>query len=623
MPNPSYAAIDLLPTTPLTAVGGGTGLDPMELVEIVFALSRAYHFQKGTTPRVYNGTTLNTVSGLPPASFSVVANGTGVTASTLYTAVYLDPLDEEFCTTAPYADLTSDVLFASITLANQGADCVIPDPPAGMPRLTRARVFRALDGTADMRQLTGTGSYSDITVTPGGGANHTFSDTGSVSEATLATRDPLNLAKRYYTEGTVPASWTGEFFGGRMWIVNPTKPNEALFSESNLPEDFPTANVVTVLPSAEDPNPYIMAFRANNGQLWAYTKRGGYLISGGTPPFKVTPFFRGVGTQSTKGAVYMDGAGVIFPSEDGFYVHAGGSEVSILGVSSKWPGMNPIDDLYQAMDKGRMNGIVGVIDRPHNILSFACPLANGDGVNTGGFDWAIPRSDWSKFSGRVVTVYGQWMNPQGRPWTVFGDELGGVWQAYMGNYEGVALANLVPLTADDVRPYLDIGTGYSATTVSVAGSPLFVVNTTTNEVAEQNRILSYTPTGDGRVQYLYPLSSIPSYGGAYSLHIGPIYGIWQSGWFEPLRNHLTGVLHYIDIYLRKDAGGTIRALAGMNQNAALIAASNSISVAQDMDHLAINDRGNRMQVRFEGIAPGTDWAIAGWATEITATKHRR
>ena len=599
-------------------------MDPFELPDVVHALNRVYLFQRGVTPRVYNGTTFNTASGLPPASLTVSSSGTGVTASTLITVVYYDPTDEEFCTTAPWADLTLDVLFRAITVANQGIQVLIPDPPASQPRLKRARVFQALDGTADLRELTGTGTYSDVTVTPGAGGINTFTNIGGVADSELATRDPLNIRKRYLSEGNIPASWTGEFFGGRLWIVNPTKPNQLLFSEANLPEDFPTDNTVTILPSAEDPNPYVMKVLANNGQLWAYTKRGGYLVSGGTPPFRVTPFFRGVGTQSTKGMIYLDGAGAIFPSEDGFYVHPGGSDVSILGVSRQWPGLNPLEDLYRDMDKGRMDGIVGIIDRDHGLLSYACPLANGDAVNQGGFDWDITRSNWSKFSGRVVTVYGYWANVQGRPWVVFGDELGGVWQAQMGNYEGVAYSGQVPLVADTVVPYYDIGTGYSATTFSVTGSPFLTVVTTTREVTAQNRVVSYA-AGTGKFQYLYPLpaGSGITFGGSASLEVGSIYGIWESGWFEPLRNHLRGVLHYIDLYLRKDAGGTVRVLAGMNQTAALVAASNSVSVAQDMDRLAINDRGNRMKVRVEGTAPGTDWAVAGIGLEITALKHKR
>ena len=596
-------------------------MDPFELPDVVHALNRVYLFQRGKTPRVYNGTTLNTASGLPPASLTVSSSGTGVTASTLITVVYYDPTDEEFCTTAPWADLTLDVLFRAITVANQGIQVLIPDPPASQPRLKRARVFQALDGTADLRELTGTGTYSDVTVTPGAGGINTFTNIGGVADSELATRDPLNIRKRYLSEGNIPASWTGEFFGGRLWIVNPSKPNQLLFSEANLPEDFPTDNTVTILPSAEDPNPYVMKVLANNGQLWAYTKRGGYLVSGGTPPYRVTPFFRGVGTQSTKGMIYLDGAGAIFPSEDGFYVHPGGSDVSILGVSRQWPGLNPLEDLYRDMDKGRMDGIVGIIDRDHGLLSYACPLANGDGVNQGGFDWDITRSNWSKFSGRVVTVYGYWANVQGRPWVVFGDELGGVWQAQMGNSEGLFATTFSGTISDAPVGGNNYTTAIGVSTQSnVAGLPVYSTVQGSEELSAMNRSVSLSGASNNVLWLLYPKADA---GGVGSIYIGAIHGIWQTGWFEPLRNHLTGVLHYIDVYLRKDAGGTIRVLAGMNQNSALVAASNTMSVAQEMDHLAINDRGNRMQVKFEGMQPGTDWGIAGWATEITATRHKR
>ena len=624
MPAPSYSAIDLIPTTALTAVPGGTGLDPFEIPDIVFALSRAYVLQRGRTPRVYNGTTLNTASGIAPASLTISATSTGYTASTLVTIVYYDPDDEEFCTTGPFADLTTDVLFRAITLANEGIQVLIPDPPASQPRLRRARVFRALDGTADLRELTGTGTYSDIPVIPGAGGIHTFSDVGGVLDAELATRDPLNLKKRYQSEGNIPATWTGEFYLGRLFIVNPTKPNELLFSESNLPEDIPTANVVTILPSAEDPSPYVMKILANNGQLWAYTRRGGYLISNDAPPFKVTPFFRGVGTESTKGMVYLDGAGAIFPSSDGFYVHPGGSDVSILGSDKKWPGTNPIEDLYRAMDKGRMESVVGIIDRDFGVMSFACPLAEGDAVNLGGFDYDITRRNWSKFSGRVVTVYGKWANVSGRFWTVFGDELGGVWQAQMGNSEGL-FATTFSGTMNGAQT---AGNNYSlsqsiSTYSNIAGLPVYGTNSLNSDqpgdVGAVNRSLSYD-SNNVVLWLLYPKTydSTP-----LTVYVGAINSIWQSGWFEVLKNHYRGTLHYIDVYLRKDAGGTIRVKVGMNQNSTLVTVTEAMSVAQDMDRLAVDDRGNRMQVRFEGIAPGTDWAVVGIGLEISPSRYKR
>ena len=67
----------------------------------------------------------------------------------------------------------------------------------------------------------------------------------------------------------------------------------------------------------------------------------------------------------------------------------------------------------------------------------------------------------------------------------------------------------------------------------------------------------------------------------------------------------------------------MRVLAGMNQNSTLIAASNSMSVAQDFDHLQMNDRGNRMQIRFECVNPGTDWGVAGYCLEVTRLRHKR
>lgn len=624
MPTPSYDTSDLLPTTTMSGVGNGTGLDPFIVPDVVMALDLAYILQKGSDPRVYDGTTMNRMSGTAPGTFSIsaiTASVSGFTAKTFYTAVYFDPSHEEYCTTGPYADLTGIEIFPSVTPSNQDVICTISDPPATEPRLIRARVFRALNETADMRQLTGTGTYSDVTVTPGGGGVHGFTDTGLVSEDELATREPLNLRKRYFADGLPPQSHTGCFFEGRLWMVDPANGN-LIYSEANLPEDFPTDNFVPIQPSDQDPVPFVVAVRVNNNQLMAYTTRGAYLIASSGPPFRVRALFRGVGSISTQATIYADSAGVIFPAPDGIYVHPGGTEVSRLGAPRQWPGMNPLDDLYEAIDKGRSENMVALLDRDRTLYSIAAPLADGDAVNSGGWEWDYVRSNWGQFTGRVVTAFGFWANVQNRLWPVFGDEMGGIWQSELGDSEGAfpsAGGSVTDVVASSARSSVTVVTGIAFSISTVKGIPVIIKDEDTGAVLYRNRTLSYD-AGTKTLSVLYPWPTLPA--AAELFESGPIFGAWESGWWAVTREMARCHVNYLYPYFLLKSGGAIRVLCGMDQNETLRVISSSVSVAQTLDKLSFNDWGNQMKARFEGTTPGTAWGLYGCDLEVTRKSYR-
>lgn len=627
MANATYNTGDLLPTTALSAVPRGTGMDPFFGVDIVTCLNRIYFLQESQNPRVFDGTTMNLMSGTAVGTFTcaaITASGSGYTADFLYTAVYYDPDDIEFCTTGPWADLTTEELFRSVSLSAQDAIMTISDPPSSEPRLTRARIYRSLDQTADMRQLTGTGTYSDITVTPGGGGVHGFTDSGNaVPDSTLATRDPLNLRKRYFADGLPPASHTGCFYEGRLWMVDPANGN-LIYSEVNLPEDFPTDNFVTILPSDQDPVPWPVALRVNNDQLMAYTEQGCYLIAGSGSPFRVRALYRGVGPVSTQACIYADAAGVIFPAQDAVYVHPGGSEVSRLGAPRSWPGMNPLNDLYQAIDKGNAHLMSAFLDRERTLFTLAAPLADGDAVCPGGFEWDYNKSNWGRLSNRVMTALGSWANVQGRPWPVFGDELGGIWQAELGNYEGVP-GFPCPVTVAIVAPYINIGAGSGqAASWSVLGAPFVIITGATGAVLQRNRIVNYTATGDGPMAYLYPLESGFLTDGTQSVTPGAIEAIWESGWWsltkEQVKCHLSYIYAYFGVVDTDD--GAVRILCGVDQNETLRAAADLCPTDENTVKIPFNDFGAQAKFRIENSAPGVGWSLYGADINVTTKRYR-
>lgn len=638
----TYNTADLLPTNSLSLVGSGTGLDPFYGIDMADALGLKYIFQKGQTPRVYDGTTLNKMSGTAPGTFSIsatTASGVGFTAKTYYTVVYFDPSHEDYCTTGPYADLTATAIFPAVTPSAQDVNCTISDPPSTEPRLIKARVFRALNETADMRQLTGTGTYSDVTVTPGGGGVHLFTDTGAVTEDQLATRDPLNLRKRYFADGLPPSSHTGCFYQGRMWMIDPTNGN-LIYSEEELPEDFPTDNFLTILASDEDPSPWTVALRVNNNQLMAYTQRGCYLIAGSGPPYTVRALFRGVGPVSTQATIYADEAGIIFPAADAIYVHPGGSEVSRLGAPRQWPGMNPLEDLYRAIDKGRGESMVARLDRDRTLYTLAVPVADGDAVNNGGFEWDYVRSNWATVANRVATCLGYWTNVQGRLWPVFGDELGGIWQAELGNSEGLYPANagerlimLLSNTSAAGNALVLAGSGALAAAANTAGLPTIVRDDVAGSIIWQNRTLSYN-SGTSTLTFLYPLGTGHAAGDI--IEVGSVVAVWESGWWAFTKEFARCHLNYIyPMYLLKTSENFANLFIGIDQNETLqpynnpnysnfgFYDQNASPTSQVLDKIAINGFMNQLKLKWQCSVPGLDFGLYGADAEATIKPHRR
>lgn len=612
MPTPSYSESDLL-VVPDLATPFATGYHPFLIPDPVDALGRRYFFfGPGQANLVYNGTTLKTMGIVAPQNLPTLSAIAGsITATPWVTYTYVDETDG--VESGPAADLTTATRYQQTTLAAQGLRVVIPDPPAASSRVTHAYIYIGLlPDTLTMKY------YGKQAVSPGSGGTYNV-DIASLTNSTLEANDFLDEKTRYYSEGLPPATWTGTFWNGTLFLVDPDNPNIILYSEAALPENVPGSNQITINPTNEDPNPYIMALRNNQDRLYAYTRRGCYEIAGTAPFFKVLPAFSMIGTLSTSATRYVEGSGVVFPALDKVYVHVGGADIRPLGAPRSSPGANPIEDLYLASDMGLMADSVLVVDPVSSSVRFLAP-ENGDAAPDRTFVWEYDRSDWGMDTGRRGTFYGKWSDIAGRERLVRGDDLGAIWQDDIGNAEGVYGANFSDTVASATRNTVVGTTGFSASAVNAAvGAPVLLKNATTGEVLYRNRLLSYD-SGTKTTTFLYPFTMADPDTDLTGLtvEVGSIEGVWQSGWLNLSSEGNRAAIHYIQAYLVKQAGGTIRVLCGVDQNTTYRLVTAAMSVAQHRDYLAFAEpTPNEASVRFDGSVPGTDWTLRGYALDIT------
>lgn len=603
MPTPSYDTTEALPT-PSFITASFTGYDPFFKPDSADAYNKRYFFFGDyENILVYNGSELLTASGIAPATLTATTVSTtpGITASKrLFTYTLYD--SSEDVETGPYADLTTIDYYKSLKMQGDSALLSFAAVAAGS-RFDQIRIYMSLADSADMR-LWGTGTVSTAvwSVTVG----------GAVSEAVLGTRDRLSVLKRFYTDGLPPKSRTGMFFGGRLYIADG---NIVRYSESEKTEDIPTKNKASISGSPRDLDPKIMALRDCNGQRVAYTKRGGYLVTGDSPPFGLKPLFTGVGASGTLSTISVEGVGVIFFAHDKPYLHVGGSDVRALGSAMEYPNQSPVEDLYLDYDAGMLEHAVAWVQEEESLVVLAIPTA-GSPSNDRLLCWFFDRNQWVKDSGRFPSVGGRWSDLTGRERPVFGDDLGGVWQAEMGNAEGGYVTTMTGLVTASTRTTLTTS-GLTTLGSAAYGLPVLVRDATTGLVKDRNRILSES---GGVLTLAYAWTTLPSAND--TVEVGCIEGIWESGWITVFRDKVQAVFKTMWIYFEKATAGTLRVLLGSDQISTLRSMTTTLPLTSVTQEMAFTEHGTQFKIRLEESAPGNDFAIEGFDVEVTKKDHR-
>lgn len=629
MPTPTYDASKKLPTPTMATLA--TGLDAFVIPDIVDTPSgQFWFFDEYDDNRVYDGSTLKVVSGVAPAALPVVSAvapvGAGETGPFYYTYSLVDPDSNPNVETGAAA---GDGIppWASVTLASQDATFDIPNPAAGS-RFTRARIWRSVKFTADMRQVTGVaGSDADVVLTPGAGGNVTYVDSFTVSDETLKRRDRLPLTKRAYPEGLPPRARTGMFFNNRLYIND--EDNRVIYSElSPNVQDFPTAgtdgaprNIIELRTGPQDKAPKIVALRVNNGERYAYTRQGIYNIFGDTPPFGVRCVVMGVGAQSAATTIYVEGLGVVFMGLDKPYVHLGGDRVVPLGLVRELPNQNPVEDLYQEYDAGRLKDAVGDVD-PETGVYRATFGTNGIPVNNRTLldEYVIPGGGaWTMDQGRPVTRWGRWVDESGRERIVFGNDLGQVWQADLGNSEGVFDGTFSDTIVSASRRTV---VGTAGVTAWAVGAPVCIKSASTREVLYRNRLLTYD-AGSKTFTMLYPWTTLPVAG--QIVEVGSIEGVIETGWFSLFADRLLGKIVCLTAYFSKQAANSlIRVLYGTDQIDTMREVSYDAPMTTPNQVLPMSS-GNAAQakVRLEESTPGTDFGVQGFDLDMIRKVYGR
>ncbi len=620
MPTPSTGDAELLAFVPSVVA---TGYDPVALVDAVFALNRIYFFFEDGREniQVYDGSVLKEASGVAPSAVPTVTgqapSGAGDTGQRWYTYALLDPgnsVDEEVETgpAANESSVSAD-LYGGVALVAQDATFDIPNPPAGS-RFTKARVYRNLKPLTDMYAL------EDVTITPGAGGSVTFVDDFTVDDDELATHARLNLAKRFYSEGLPPASPTGMFFEGRMFIVNPAQPNQGQASTANRPQDFPTEDEVGasllfyVLPSQEDPQPTIKKMCPNNGQKYIYTRRGIYHLFGSQPPFGVRCVVAGIGADSTYSTHYVEGVGVIFCSQDKAYVHLGGSDVRPLGVQRSFPDRNPLGDLYDGTDEGRRKHS-DLLVLPVESSALLSMGINGQAVNQRNFLWNYSTNDWSVWT-RAIMRMGFWALPTGRYLPVFADELGDINQMNVGDSEGAYAGDLSAVVTSATRSAVLFNV-LLKTMTPARGVPLYILDTD-GGVLYRNRFLSQGVAGT--LSVLHPWTTLPVIG--QTIETGSIEFVYESGFFTLFPDRTQAEIARITGQLVVQAGGTLRLLYGSDQDDDLVLVDGAVPLDIVQFLRSAKDRGSVFKVRMENTAPGSPVGIVSFQMDFTKKSHR-
>lgn len=607
MPTPTYDIQDLLPAGSLTNPVA-TGLDPFAVPDVVDALSRRYFFfGRNENIRVWDGTTLKIASGTAPAVpvAALIAGSPGLTGSYWYAVTFRD--STAGVETGPSANLATNELFLNVKPVAQNVQLTITAPSASEPRMTTARIYRSGNDSLTLFYL------GEVAIVPGGPVV-VYTDDGSVTDAVLGTRTEINKYKRFNSDGLPPKSHTGEFYKGRLFIVDPDIPNKILYSEANLPEDFPTTNTTYLQPSEGDPNPYVVAIRANHGQLFAYTRKGVYLLSSTGSGYAVTPVIRGTGSQSTTATIYIEGLGVIFPGQDRIWLHMGGDSLVALGTPPDWPDANPVDDLFLDVDYGVLPQAFAGVYQEENQIMMAVP-ERGVPVNARTFVLEYARVNWSMDTERIATCMGRWMGVAGREQPVRGDDMGNVWQDELGNSEGVYSATFSGVVTAVTRNTLSVA-GLDMTGVP-KGTPVFVKNTTTGAILFRNRFVSYA---GGVLTVMEPFTSLPDVG--TTVEVGSIEGVWESGFFSLMKNRAVCFVERVICFFLKGGSGSIRMLGATDQNSSQRAIANALLLNRNQSRVKYGDRGSQVQLRFEGSTPGTDWGIEGFDVEYTSRDYR-
>lgn len=593
------------------------GYDPFAMIEDVFALNRIYFlFEDGREAmQVYDGTELKEASGIAPSALptvnAVAPSGAGDTGQRWYTITYYD--SEADVETGPAADedSISDDLYQGVALVAQDADVVIANPPASHARFDKARVYRNLKPLTDMYLL------GDIAINPGGGGTVTFADTFAVDDDELATKKRLSLRKRFYSEGLPPAGYTGMFFDGRLFTVDPDRRNVVCYSEANLPEDFPTDNEVFVLPSQQDPAPEIKALRPNNGQRYIYTRKGIYHLYGSAPPYGVRCVVAGIGADSTYSTKFVDGVGVIFCSDDKMYVHLGGSDVRPLGVQRSFPDRNPLGDLYQETDPGRRkHSDLLVYTEQSSIL--AAMGVNGEAVNQRVFVWNYSENEWSVWN-RPVQRFGYWALPNGLEWPVFADELGVVLQMDVGDSERVFTGDLTTAVASAGRStvlYDNVGPPAVAVD-TVKGCPLLILDADSG-IVYRNRV--WSQSSQGTIVLIHPWTTLPV--DTQRIEVGSIEFAYETGYFTLFPDRTQASIDRLFAQIVKQAGGTMRLLCASDQEATLRLVDGAVPLDVVQFLRAFKERGSVFKVRFENTAPDEPVGIVAWQMDVTKKSHR-
>lgn len=629
MPTPTYDSADALPTPTFSEIEDG--LDPIALPDIVFYEGKLYFFWgPNEDNKVYDPATrtLKTVSGVAPALPTVTAQapvGVGETGQFWYTYTLYDPdADVE---TGPGTDLdaVAGQIFAGVVLAGEDATFDIPNPAAGS-RFTRARIYRSIKYTVDLRQLTGVdGSDADVTLTPGGGGSVTYVDSFTVSDTVLRTRPvrvPLN--KRLLNDGLPPRSATGMLYDGRLYIA---EGNVVYWSElaPDL-EDFLPENHVTLVGAPGDQSPTVRALRVANGERCVITDDSIYTIFGKSPPFGIRVAYSAGGVQGAWGAKILEELGVIFADSAQPLLYLGSSTVQPVGVMKEFPGQNPVQDLYQEADQGRLKDAVVDVDMD-NMRSKVSLAENGAPVNDLHFihEYGVPGGGaWSLDTRRPLTMRGEWADLTGRRRKVFGNELGQVWQEDLGNSEG-AFGPLVSDIVVSATRNTVVGTTGFTVVAAKAGVPVTLRNPTTGEILYRNRLLSYdSGTKTSTMLYPWTVTNLATLA-TLTVEIGSIEGAWESGWWTAFAERVLGSLRTVWIYFEKMTAGTLRVLFNTNQNETLQVITPDMPLSTDVQQelpLA-GDTGAKVKVRVEECAPGNDFAIEGYDVDIVKRQFKR
>lgn len=627
MPTPTYDTALALPA-PITTVAY-EGLNPFVFPDLVFADGRLYwFFGADEDNRVWDGSTLKVMSGVPdtlPTVSAEAASGAGETGLFWYTYTLYDP-DADY-ETGPAANLgeANGEIWASVTLAAQDATFNVPNPASGS-RFTRARVYRSIKGTLDLRQLTGTGAMSDLVLIPGAGGNVAFHDTFVVSDATLRTRiNRVPLRKRFRDDGLPPRASTGMFFGGRLYIDNPDRPGYAFYSELSPDiEDVLDENEIPLVGNATDTLPRIRKMAVVNGERYIYSDQGIYLVFGVEPPFGIRCVYSGEGAVSMLGCKFIEGLGVVFATESGLFVHRGGDNVVPVGVVKEFPAENPVDDLYLEYDAGRLKDLIVEVDAKAGATKVTFGT-NGSPVNDRTLvnEYLVPGgSGWSMDDGRSATCRGYLCDKTGRSRPVFGDELGQVWQEDLGNAEGFFGTTFSSTVDTATRTTLALNQALTAIPNNPKGMPLFLLDPTTGEILYRNRILSFS--GSALVM-LYPweVDDLTDLEDLVAV-AGGIDEVWETGYLTLFPDRMYGKLERILLYLVKGVTGQIaRLLFGTNQQETLRVATKDLPLTDVQRVIRAHDLGVQMKIRVESCRPGDGFGLQGYDLAVTRKNFQK